>query len=176
MKTENDFTVALNTLEKIFKREYPYNNEYLETNKYLYTLMDELMDRWEGKEGFEKATEEKRLLMNFFDDIFTSLHRNHMAHTLDDEWMDGVDYRLTTTLCPIDYIYNNSTDTAISPHTLFEEWFDLRHLDENLSDPTLIKNIIRSIIKNYDQKLIEAIKKCSDPNRMFRISKMKDMP
>lgn len=173
MKTENTFTTAMDTLEKILRKRYPYNNEYVETNKYLYATMDELLDTRKHKESLKKIVEGEQLLVSFFDDIVSSLSKNNADESLYSDEVDGVDFRLMATIWAMNFIWTEKQNISQSNRTIFSDRFDKYFVDDNFDDPRSIKQIIRDIIKDHDITLVELLKTVPDLNMLFRACMMK---
>lgn len=177
MKTENDFTTAMDILEKLLKRKYPYNNEDLEINIYLYTLIDELVASWIDNGLLTKVREWEGGLTTFFYDVIKSFDDNKASWLLDnsDEIPDPARFRLTRIVSPMDFIWEgNKKIITKSDEAKFNEWYDHQFLSDRFQWFDEIKNIVWQIVKKQNPEVTALITSISSyVVEMFRVYRRK---
>ena len=165
MKIENDFLTCMDMLWNIHLRRYPYNNEYLPENLYLYEAVDQLIQQRADKEDMTKIREWEPLLINFFG-VLWRLFTEKKSYDLIKS--DPI-FWFTKIIASMDFMWteNKKYRTKVDDHT-FDDWFDRQFKGENLTYFDNIKEFILEIVKKQNPTITKLIQEVPQFIEMFK--------
>ena len=165
MKIENDFLSCMDMLWNIHLRRYPYNNEYLPENHYLYEAVDQLIQQRADKEDMTKVREWEAILIHFFGVLWTLFTEKKSFDLIKSDPI----FWFTKIIASMDFMWTEHKKyrTKHDDHT-FDDWFDRQFKGEYLTYFDNIKALILEIVKKQNPTITKLILEVPQFIEMFK--------